>query len=322
MRVSEVERWAVEVIGAIERGDRGEDDRVEIKRQPKATPIENARRIAGHANQARDSDLLWIFGLDEDGTRHALVPDLLDPNKWWAPIEALFDEVAPSPVFAHVDGLLAVGFDVERAPFVIKHPDGQVSREVPWREGTRIRSANRYDLLRLLVPISRVPSVVPLDGFLNVVRVVPDGVHAHGDPSLRWSLEVWLYADTADGFVAPDHLITAEAVLGPDLDLVKFTTIHGTAASYDGASTHSRRDQGQVVVTGPSQFRIVGSCETQDVDQAALLRDGRLNLSMGLAGGGAVRIDVGLATSPAREPGYSMGSHSVDGWAGWSVNVS
>jgi hypothetical protein len=40
--------------------------------------------------------------------------------------------------------LVALWFETDRAPFVVKNPEGgAITREVTWREGTAIRSATR-----------------------------------------------------------------------------------------------------------------------------------------------------------------------------------
>ena len=51
---------------------------------------------------------------------------------------------------------MALLFETDRAPFVVRYPsDGQGSHEVPWRDGTGVRTARRSDLLSILVPIKQ-----------------------------------------------------------------------------------------------------------------------------------------------------------------------
>jgi len=63
----------------------------------------------------------------------------------------------------------ALCFDTSRAPFVVKNPafgkteGGPVKWEVPWREGTKTRSASRNDLVLLLSPLSKLPKIEILD---------------------------------------------------------------------------------------------------------------------------------------------------------------
>lgn len=79
-------------------------------------------------------------------------------------MKAEFDELAPEPVSLNipVDGvtIVALYFETDRAPFVVKNPvGGTVQREVPWREATSIKSATRSQLIRLLTPIQKLPTV-------------------------------------------------------------------------------------------------------------------------------------------------------------------
>ena len=67
--------------------------------------------------------------------------------------------------------VVAVLFDTERAPFTVKNPafgqtgGGPVELEVPWRDGTRIRSARRSELVQLLSPLAERPSLDVETGF-------------------------------------------------------------------------------------------------------------------------------------------------------------
>jgi len=63
-----------------------------------------------------------------------------------------------------VEGLQVIYLECEDAPYVVKNaaygrdPE-KVALEVPWREGTAVRSARHSDLIRVLVPRLRVPEV-------------------------------------------------------------------------------------------------------------------------------------------------------------------
>ncbi len=110
-------------------------------------------------------------GLDEE--KGVCDPAPVDLASWWAQVEACFDGPAPGLrdlIVRTEDGPVhALYFDGARTPFVTKNPTfgspggGSVEREVPWREGTRVRSATREDLIRLLVPTLRLPEIEILD---------------------------------------------------------------------------------------------------------------------------------------------------------------
>ena len=61
----------------------------------------------------------------------------------------------------------ALYFETDRAPFVVKNQEGgTIQREVPWREATGVKSATRSQLLRLLSPLQRLPSLEVIGGTL------------------------------------------------------------------------------------------------------------------------------------------------------------
>lgn len=170
MRSQLIEAWALQIVDRVRARHPVEDARVEIKAEwPE--PVKSARRIAGHANAAGGEPILWIIGLDEKtGSVLPAVPDLANA---WPPIQMCFEGVAPEirDVRVPVDGgsVLALLIETGRAPFVIKNPayggSGEtVQLEVPWRSGTSVRSARREDLVRLLVPQTRLPSIEVLHG--------------------------------------------------------------------------------------------------------------------------------------------------------------
>jgi hypothetical protein len=65
MRPIEIEAWVLRVVDQVKKGQPNEDRRVELKAEWIEPPEKAARQIAGHANAARGSNILWIIGLDE-----------------------------------------------------------------------------------------------------------------------------------------------------------------------------------------------------------------------------------------------------------------
>ncbi|HEY4310953.1 MAG TPA: hypothetical protein VGN12_15995 [Pirellulales bacterium] len=126
-----------------------------------------ARRLAGHANAAGGQEIIWIFGLDEDAYKLAPL-DGTDPSKWLSQLESQFENGHMPRLAQHrtvtVTGgtVHACQFDTLDAPYVVRNPKfgtagHSIEREVPWREGASTRTARRADLLKLLLPISRIP---------------------------------------------------------------------------------------------------------------------------------------------------------------------
>lgn len=248
MRPHELEAWVLSIIDRVESKQPVEDSRVELKAEWPTDAAKAARRLAGHCNAARGESALWVIGADEDrglvvGASKARLPD------WFSAIKAQFDGLAPDLVrdLAVPVGektVVALLFNTDRAPFVVKNPahgqpsGGPVEREVPWREGTAVRSARREDLLRLLVPIHRLPKVE--------VRKASCTFQAGDDDSTprghdEWSLHLELYVEptSSDAVAIPNHRCEAEIIVGGDggtVPLVEITlrpvspTLVGTPA--------------------------------------------------------------------------------------------
>jgi hypothetical protein len=157
------EQWALQVLDGHIRGVRNEDGRVEFKRQLPSDPQKVARRLAGHANAARGEPILWLVGVDEKERK--VVPGELpsDAAAYWSQVWSKFDGPHPDLVDVYVDldgvPVLALAFNCDRVPYVIYTGLDAPRLEVPWREGTRVDSANRSQLIRTVQPIARAPSV-------------------------------------------------------------------------------------------------------------------------------------------------------------------
>lgn len=222
MRASAIEGWALTILDRVEAGVRNEDDRVELKREwPKAST--GARRIAAHANAARGESILWLIGVDEKNGDIVQLPTI-EPADWWAAIEAEFDGPTPSLSVINVQArngpVVALYFETDRAPFVVRNPaygtsgGGSVSLEVPWREGTAARSASRADLLRILVPRQRVPDITLMNAYVtnSLFDQETPGSLPGGEPRLHWSIYATMYVTprSAERLVFPFHLAEIE----------------------------------------------------------------------------------------------------------------
>jgi hypothetical protein len=157
MTTYEIEAWALRAIEHVEKHEPSEDDRVELK----AAWIDHekaGRRIAGHANQVRGEPILWLIGVDEN--KGLMGADENDLATWRPQVKSHFDGPVPrlQSVLVHRSGKTAVAlyFETEQRPYVVKNPTGGPAQlEVPWREGTAVRSANHSDLILLLSPLQR-----------------------------------------------------------------------------------------------------------------------------------------------------------------------
>src|SRR5262249_7998798 len=152
----DIEIWALKVINRVQLKQPHEDSLVELKREW-IPPSKAARRIAGHANAARGEPILWLIGVDEkQGVQGATIQDLAD---WWRQVQLEFNGVTPEMKDVNISwnghAVVALQFETERAPFVVRNPahgksaGEPIELEVPWRDGTRTRSANRNELMLL-----------------------------------------------------------------------------------------------------------------------------------------------------------------------------
>lgn len=159
-----IESWVLRIVDQVSRDQHCEDSLVELKREW-PSPQSAARILAGHANAAHGQKILWIVGLDEKAGAVGAPPNEL--ADWFSAVRGCFESTAPVVqdlnVPVGVKTLVALVFDTDRAPFVVRNPvfgqsgGGAVEREVPWREGRKTLSARREHLLRLLAPVSELP---------------------------------------------------------------------------------------------------------------------------------------------------------------------
>jgi hypothetical protein len=151
MNASEVKNWALKVIEGVRSGRTGEDGRVECK----ASWIDAksiARQFAGHANAAKGEPILWLVGVD-DKAGVVTGADRNELANWYPQLVKEFESVAPclaADVNIDIDGrtIVALLFETSDAPFIVKIRSTD-RLEIPWRQGTRTRSATRAEVLRI-----------------------------------------------------------------------------------------------------------------------------------------------------------------------------
>src|SRR5581483_1698115 len=165
MRPQEIELWTNNVIDVVLNGKKCEDFRVELKCKWEE-PIKAARHLAGQANAAGGSPILLLIGVDEKANRLCKFDDK-DIANWYSSVKSRFNGNPPDLLYEtrlNLDSgqVVVLYFETDKAaPYVIKNDQqGGPDFEVPWREGTSTRTANRTQLLRILVPIVRLTGLV------------------------------------------------------------------------------------------------------------------------------------------------------------------
>jgi len=285
MRKTDIEFWALNVIERVENGQPVEDDRVELKSNW-VDPGKAARRIAGHANAARGEPILWLIGVDEINNIKGV--DYHEYTEWFGKVNSNFDEIAPEAVSINIPykgvTILAILFDTDRAPYLVKNPSGgSIQFEVPWRDNTSIKTANRSELLRILVPTQRLPIINILSGILRA-RQFKD------EQKWNWDLEFQLYVESMLNFpvVLPFHQCFAtlnmneylEDVTFKDLKLLPPSLSSGLGSRYRAIgisdSPPPQRPQydsltidgtsAELMIQGPGKFRLIANCETNPLE--------------------------------------------------------
>jgi hypothetical protein len=276
MRPAELETRVHDILDRVERGDPLEDSLVECKAEWPVSDEKTARRLAAHANAARGEHILWLFGVDEKGRR---VPGVstTEFSDWFAGLKKSFDEAwAPNPelnINVPRNGVIVVAvlFETSRGPYLVTNPKGgQIQFEVPWREGNSTRTARRRDLLRLLVPLQKVPELELISASLNARKRVEG---QHGPWEIRFDLGLGLYILTRDSsrISIPGHRSTFS------LDLVKATDkVYHHKVEFPG-NYRPRGSGDQLVVDGPTHFGC--HCEL-DSGVVPILEGGAVNISV------------------------------------------
>jgi len=167
MKPLEVKNWAESIIQRVQSHKPTEDARVECKAS--WVNVQHvARQLAGHANAAKSEPVLWLIGIDEKG---GMIPgaEHKELNNWYPQLVKEFDGVAPRlSVDVNVDvedkTVVALLFETVDAPFIIKVPNTD-RLEIPWREGTRTRSATRAEVVRTLSLLQAQGTLIPIKEF-------------------------------------------------------------------------------------------------------------------------------------------------------------
>jgi hypothetical protein len=309
VRDHEVEEWALRLVQQVKAGDSIEDGRVELKADWPTDPYKAARRIAGLANAARSPLVLLVIGLDEK--RGVVGAGSTDLATWWPGVKKHFHELAPSlhDLVVHADGLTvrALLFGGERVPYVVRNPDygktaGVTELEVPWREGTSVRSARRSDLIQVLSPLRRSPKFEVL---LGDVEVQESG---NND---EWKASVRCYLEAPDGErVVIPHYRCSGQLAAPDgqwtlpLEMLRFRPVTVAARVHDELPT-LRQGAAQLIVDGPGLVTFEGQAVSKfDAFPHGVAETVLLQAQVGWVGGEVpVPIEVELLHTARNDEG-------------------
>jgi hypothetical protein len=333
---TQIEAWVLDLVDSIGRRQPPEDSRVELKAEwPE--PQRAARRIAGHANAAQGDDILWVIGLDEVKGVVEFAPR--DVAEWFPQVTSEFDGISPDLrdlVIPTPHGpVVALLLDTSRAPYVVRNPSfGRVKGEaieweVPWRDGTRIRSATRGDLIRLLAPALAVPEVEVLNASLDLFDKpaqesgLGEPLHeGERQPHLRWELSLRLYITprTPELVVLPVHRTSLGfRVEGTHKELIDFSysvpyVHHGSGLRADSHTVI--RTNSEAIIDGPGVLTARGWFVEPHQDYSGITAAELLMTARPAAAGAAIQVTELLQRDEARKQQFLVASWTYRGHDG------
>jgi hypothetical protein len=271
MKTYQIEYWALKIIERVDSDQPVEDFRVELKADW-PPPEKAARRLAGHANAARGTPILWLIGVDERrgliGARHQ------ELSTWFLQVESYFDGLPPQMLDLNIpianNTVVALYFETKRAPYVVKNPafgspnSGPIEREVPWREGTRVRSATHTDLIKILSPLQELPDFEIMSGELIGYRM-----ETNHTITIYLSLDITFYVTPPNyqQIAIPFHRCEAKCIISDSIGWFYFTdfllrppTLWIPNGSIDLSKT-IQSTQDEVLIFGPGKILLEGKSE-------------------------------------------------------------
>lgn len=304
----QIEIKVLGVIKSVQERKFTEDSWVEIKREWPADHAQTARHLAGQANAAQGEPILWIIGLDEkQGVKGAQEEELAN---WFPQVKKHFDSLCPELVHCLTvptggGPVVALLFNTDRAPYVIKIPGGD-RMEVPWRSANGTRSALRSELLRLLSTVQAVPSFVALSGRMTATLLRGQGASA----AMSFEVFLGLYAtlEMGQSAVIPFHRcacwLEISGVLPPSpFDKVKLSPPYQRRAYFGLAVVNALSDppkqdsltiggtDSEVIISGPGAVNLHALINSVVPLRPPVREDAQIDLRFGLI---SVERDVNI----------------------------
>ncbi len=286
MKTHEIEEWALRVIDRVERGQPVEDSRVELK-STWISHQDSARQIAAIANAARGENVLWLVGVDEDSGVTGV--DNSEFGNWKSQVQAEFNEISPDFFLVQVPykgkTVSAILVDTTRAPFLVRNFShgtkgaGPVAFEVPWRDGNTTRTARRSDMIRILSPIQRTPSIEVQTGELVLN---PSRLRTGIITEVVWDLHFALYIVPAgmQRIVIPYHYCEGSLEIPgilPQTQLERLSFLR-SFGSRDDENASIRSTTSELILDGPgvihviSNFRAAPPVEKSETEATCILK--------------------------------------------------
>lgn len=201
MKHHQIEAWSLKIIEQVEAHQPVEDSRVELKSEW-IEAVKASKQIAGHANAARGESILWLIGVDQK--KGVIGAEYTELANWYPQVQAKFDGLAPGLTDVNImvknKTIVALLFETIHFPFVIKNNGGEFTHAVYWREGTRLRIANRNELIQLLSPVQKLPNIEIYEAGISLEMDVPLRL-SHWPATMN--IEIYLLPRTENTIIIP-----------------------------------------------------------------------------------------------------------------------
>jgi hypothetical protein len=224
--------WVEERVSRILAKQPDEDSIIDVKRAWKDAE-KAGRQLAGHANAARGTAIVWLIGLQ--GSEGLVGATTHEVSNWYAQVRSQMDGgITPRLVLnrnvPYEDKtIVALLFETTEWPYVVKvggdHLGGgdKITFETPWRQANSVRSASRSEPLKMLAPLQNIPRFTPVSGYANVQLFS----NAGQQPEIRWYIRLLLYCEFSPGGIAtvPYYRCTASIQVTGRMEPVDCTDI-------------------------------------------------------------------------------------------------
>jgi hypothetical protein len=187
--------------------------------------------------------------------------DPKDPGAWYQVVRSGFEGGAPDPHVVFVTWrdlqVCALLFETDNPPYVVKNPSGKgpFQYEVSWRDGTLTRSARKHELLKILLPLQKLPEIELQEATLTAGT-------ADDRADVKWLLTMKAYVTPPPGVQIdlPFHKASFEIWLnghrGISLPLLEHIRI-SPRSSYEGSSaSRIAATSTEITLNGPGSVEI------------------------------------------------------------------
>ena len=180
----------------------------------------------------------------------------------------------------HVGGhpLLAIPFDTQQVPFVVKTDKGGVpERWVPWWDGTSVRSATRDELIRLLSPLTTMPDFEVLGALAKIDKDTHVKVNNKLLPELHLYIRIYVTPLSSERLIFPHHRCSVALLDESNRQIVTADSVEFLVPPPVSRTLHA--SSSELLVGGPGLFEVKGTVGLESPLPKGFLLHTRINPS-------------------------------------------